>query len=214
MVEFRRWKVSPSELKLHYIEKWVAGKSVLDVGCGLGFYSKYLASKGFEVVAIDKEKQFKSAAFKFKIARATNLPFKNKSFDTALLFDVLEHVADAKRTLQEIKRVVRKRVIISVPNDDDSALTQHNLTFKHQKDTTHVGFYTVKSISSQLRKYGFRIKLIKLENAVSPFLFARLIRIKAIRALFMAATYVMKKFGLFDLPKADVYIVADVKSEA
>ena len=44
------------------------------------------------------------------------LPFKNKSFDTVLLPDILEHVdyANAEKILKESKRVAKK-VLISVP---------------------------------------------------------------------------------------------------
>ncbi len=210
MTEFRRWRIAPSQLKLCYIEKWVLGKNILDVGCGLGFYSKYLYSKGFDVTAIDKEKQFKDEQFKFKIASATKLPFENKSFDTVLLFDVLEHTDDTNKVLKEIKRVTRKRVIMSVPNNDDTPLPYYNLTFKHNTDRTHIQFYTAKSISSQLKKHGFDIKTIQLENAVSPFVFSGLIRFRVLKIFFMAIAYAMKKLKLFNLPKADIYIVADV----
>lgn len=45
------------------------------------------------------------------------LPFADASFDTVLLLDVLEHVADADAVLHEIARVLRPRgrVLISMP---------------------------------------------------------------------------------------------------
>jgi len=49
-------------------------------------------------------------------AAAEALPFRDNSFDTALLLEVLEHVDDVEAVLREALRVAR-RVIISYPNE-------------------------------------------------------------------------------------------------
>jgi len=49
-------------------------------------------------------------------AAAEALPFRNDSFDTALLLEVLEHVDDVEAVLSESLRVAR-RVIVSYPNE-------------------------------------------------------------------------------------------------
>ena len=49
-------------------------------------------------------------------AFAEALPFKDNTFDTALLFEILEHIDDVEAALKEALRVAR-RVIISYPNE-------------------------------------------------------------------------------------------------
>jgi SAM-dependent methyltransferase len=49
-------------------------------------------------------------------AAAEALPFKDNSFDTALMLEVLEHVEDVEAALKEALRVAR-RVIISYPDE-------------------------------------------------------------------------------------------------
>jgi len=49
-------------------------------------------------------------------AAAEALPFKDNTFDTALMLEILEHVDDVEAALKEALRVAR-RVIISYPNE-------------------------------------------------------------------------------------------------
>src|ERR1043166_2084581 len=44
------------------------------------------------------------------------LPFQDRSFDSVVALDVLEHLYDPAQVLREAFRVSRKRVIVSVPN--------------------------------------------------------------------------------------------------
>ncbi len=45
-----------------------------------------------------------------------NLPFDSRSFDTVLCLDVLEHLENAHRIFDELCRVSRRHVILSLPN--------------------------------------------------------------------------------------------------
>jgi ubiquinone/menaquinone biosynthesis C-methylase UbiE len=54
----------------------------------------------------------------FVRANAESLPFKDKEFDTAILCEILEHVENPIKALQEAKRVANK-VIITVPEEHD-----------------------------------------------------------------------------------------------
>lgn len=209
MSEFREWKKKPSQLKLRYLDKFVVGKKVLDIGCGMGFYSEYLANKGFDVTAVDTEKQFVPKRSKFELASAKDLSFEDEAFDTVLLFDVLEHVEDEKRVLREVKRVCRERLICSVPNRNDEFLPRYNLTFKHHKDKTHRREYTQSEIESRLKEFGFYTKHITLEGEVSPFVFASFLR-PPFSYICLGLIFALKKLRLFkSLPKADIYVVGD-----
>jgi len=44
------------------------------------------------------------------------LPYENDSFDYVIMLDVLEHLYDPAKLLNEAKRVTKKFVILSVPN--------------------------------------------------------------------------------------------------
>ncbi|MCP4422159.1 MAG: class I SAM-dependent methyltransferase [Chloroflexi bacterium] len=57
--------------------------------------------------------------------RLNALPLTN-TFDTVLAFDILEHESDEANALQELRRITGKRLLISVPNADDSLLIPYN----------------------------------------------------------------------------------------
>ncbi len=106
-----------TELCTGAIESHIAGRQVLEVGCGRGYLAKRL-SKKFRVTASDividakltKEKQLKLIS-----ASVEKLPFKDRSFDTVISTHTLEHVLDFDQAVSELRRVTKKRLIIVVP---------------------------------------------------------------------------------------------------
>ena len=112
--------------RLGLIKKCVdlKGKSILDVGCGIGFYANALKEQGAEVVGVDTDEeniQEAQAIFPeivFKQAQGEHLPFKPASFDMVLLNEVLEHVGDDNKTVAECLRVLNPggKIIIFAPN--------------------------------------------------------------------------------------------------
>ncbi len=89
----------------------------LEVGCGNGVVSRYLAdSYQANVVGIDVDREQVELARKeagdvggirFLEADATSLPFVDASFDLVLSFGVLHHIENWQDALKEIKRVLR-----------------------------------------------------------------------------------------------------------
>jgi 2-polyprenyl-6-hydroxyphenyl methylase/3-demethylubiquinone-9 3-methyltransferase len=88
---------------------------VLDIGCGGGFLSNYLAKAGFTVIGLD------AAAESLTIARrhdatgracyvrgdAYRLPYADGAFQAACAMDFLEHVDEPGSALAEAARILR-----------------------------------------------------------------------------------------------------------
>lgn len=81
---------------------------ILDVGCGNAYLRKLIKA---EYTGVDKEKNAD-----LSIDISSGLPFKDKSFDTVVAFDVLEHIDDIYFIFDEVCRVSRRWVIITLPN--------------------------------------------------------------------------------------------------
>ena len=145
------------------LDRYVVGKRVLDAGCGGGGYVRYLGQCGYDAVGVDNQDQFLALAEqapsggKFIHADLTKgLPFDDKSFDTTICFDVLEHVDD-ERVIRELARVTRSRLIIAVPQEA-GWLLDYGLLFATYRDTTHLRYYT----EERLRNLLATVQYVKL----------------------------------------------------
>jgi SAM-dependent methyltransferase len=105
----------------------VAGKHVLDLGCGVGFFGGTARKRGARVVGLD----FSAVALELCKGRepgmgvvrgdATRLPFPDARFDVVLLNDIIEHLAEepGRRMIEEVYRVLRPGGHLVVDTDND-----------------------------------------------------------------------------------------------
>ncbi len=101
-------------IKLCRIKK---GSKVLEVGCGIGLTSVYLAKKGCMVTGVDiskamirkaKEKaEQKKVKVEFMVADAQKLPFRKNVFDAVICESVMAFVPDNKKAMKEFARVAK-----------------------------------------------------------------------------------------------------------
>lgn len=106
------WR-SGQDRRLAIIRRYVAldGARILDVGCGLGLYVRALRRFSSEVygidVAFDRVRRGAADVPNLMLAVSEQLPFADGFFDLAILNEVIEHVFDERRTMQELARVIR-----------------------------------------------------------------------------------------------------------
>jgi hypothetical protein len=110
--------------------------SILDVGADERHLKKYLADEttywgvglgGSPDQAVDLEQG--------------HLPFEDNSYDCVLCLDVLEHLASAHQVFDELCRVSRKYVIISLPNSWRSLLL--SALFEPSKNGIQLKYYGI-----------------------------------------------------------------------
>ncbi len=97
--------------------------NIVDIGCGDGAITNILV-ENYDVSAVDSSSEalsYLSNKIKSIIADATMLPFPSNSFDLVFSSEMLEHIEGDKKlrdTINEIKRVSSKYILLSVPNDE------------------------------------------------------------------------------------------------
>jgi len=142
-----------------------AGNKILDVGCATGEYCQRLNELGFKCVGVDINSDYvakaKENGMKAYVMDGKSLDFPDNSFDSVLLFEVLEHVDNPDGVLKEAKRVARKNILITVPDCTKfSTLRKHGLTYEHMLERDHINFFTKQDLEELLSKYfkKFRIE--------------------------------------------------------
>ncbi len=93
----------------------LAGKRILDIGCGTGVLARSLSAEGARVTGVDPNAEAVAAARRavptgtFHPAGAEALPFADRSFDGAVFLNSLHHVPEPAmhRALREAARVVK-----------------------------------------------------------------------------------------------------------
>jgi len=86
---------------------------VLEIGIGNKTVSNYLKEHGVNLTTCDINKELEPDY----VADIRRLPFKNNSFNAVLAYEILEHLPweDVEIALNELHRVSKKNVIISLP---------------------------------------------------------------------------------------------------
>jgi len=136
MIEFTGERFVPTEGgEIHYEHMhrygWsvahAAGLDVLDIACGEGYGTALLANRARSVIGVDiseeavahaSEKYRDLANVKFQVGSAAAIPLQDASVDLAVSFETIEHLAQQREMIAELRRVLRPAglLIISSPN--------------------------------------------------------------------------------------------------
>jgi len=119
--------VQESAARYAFVAPRVRGSRVLDVACGSGLGSHFLATRGARfVIGVERsaealdEPRMRSllGEARFVRADALALPFFDAAVDVVVSFETIEHVDDPRRFARECRRVLRRggRFYLSTPN--------------------------------------------------------------------------------------------------
>jgi SAM-dependent methyltransferase len=117
---------------LHAHLRPAPGASVLDVGCGTGWFTRRLARAGLRVTGVDAD----AAAIRYAQSRAVAgerylvgdaraLPFPARHFDFGVAITSFCFIADPVCALTELARVTRRRVALGL-------LNRHSLLYRRK----------------------------------------------------------------------------------
>jgi 2-polyprenyl-3-methyl-5-hydroxy-6-metoxy-1,4-benzoquinol methylase len=145
-------------------------KTVLEVGCSTGFFTKALVERGCDVVGIeldtDAAKRAEQWADRVVVGNIDSGgvwdEVKDESFDVVVLGDVLEHLRDPLASLRQAVKKIKPSgfVVTSLPNfaHGDVRLALLQGRFKYGDwgilDKTHLHFFTIDSMRTLLVEAG------------------------------------------------------------
>jgi SAM-dependent methyltransferase len=148
----------------------VKGRTVLDVGTGTGRAAIALATRGARVTGVDASAEMLAVAERraadaklavtFVRGDAHGLDFPDRSFDAVVCLRVLMHTPDWRRSLAELCRVSRDRVVFDYPALRSAAALQAIARRAAHALGARVEAYRVfsdRAVIAALAANGFRI---------------------------------------------------------
>lgn len=161
------------------------GEQVLDVGCGEGRHSftaceranctvcaldihhENLAKINYLFRLMDAEGKTRGRWVSLR-GDATRLPFKDTYFDKVICSEVLEHIPDDDRAVQELQRVLKDsgRLAVSVPTFFSEAIYWRVSREYSRQPGGHIRKYRAREIMTLLRKHGFDVYATRHKHAL------------------------------------------------
>jgi SAM-dependent methyltransferase len=155
----------------------------LDIGCGAGTITLYLASRGIDSLGLDiSEKAINEATKSAKKINLKNVEFKVINFpkdiptgkyDLILCFEVLEHLYNDELAIKKIYNLLNNngKVIISVPSKN-APLYKIGYAKEFDERVGHLRRYSFEQLNALLEKNNFIILESRLnEGIMRNFLF-------------------------------------------
>lgn len=163
----------------------LGNERVLDLGCGRGFYLRFLSSRwpGLKLYGVDLNQKYLKIAKKslknnhvhLVKADATKLSLSDNFFDRIIASEILEHIKDDQKALSEIYRVLKPGgiTLITVPNKNYPFLwdplnwllerifhthVPANIWWLAGIWADHIRLYDKRELISKLKKAGFKIE--------------------------------------------------------
>lgn len=96
----------------------IENKTLLDVGCGNGFFTYNFRRRYCDAIGLDNSEQMirTNPCNKLILGDANQLPFSKNSFDIVFCSNLLHHLDNPEKAIKEMKRVARGYIIVSEPN--------------------------------------------------------------------------------------------------
>jgi SAM-dependent methyltransferase len=151
---------------------WCRDGEVLDLGCGVGYGTAFLAEQARRVVGGDVDEatiayargRYPRPNAEFVVFDATAVPFEDASFDSVCSFETIEHVHDPGALVREAARVLRPSgtFLVSTPRADTTTYApdnpHHRIEFSRAdfEGTLRTSFETVEVYGErrpQTRRY-------------------------------------------------------------
>lgn len=107
-------------------QRYVEGKNVLDVACGEGYGSHYLAQRAASVVGVDVDAAtvehaaatYRHPALRYCQGDCTAIPLDDNSVDVVVSFETIEHHDQHQPMMEELKRVLRPDGLLIISSPD------------------------------------------------------------------------------------------------
>lgn len=150
--------------KLTLVKKFLispsASPSLLDYGCGTGFFLKKIKESGFNIAGVEPSDIARYAAEQNTgIKINTQLEEVKTKFDVISLWHVLEHVSNLNELVVELKDRLKKdgALIIAVPNHQSNDAKKYEMQWAGYDVPRHLWHFHQQTMTQLLAKHQLKI---------------------------------------------------------
>ncbi len=153
--------------KLKLVRQYVQKGSILDVGCGAGYFLDACRNAGFDVSGIEPDNSTRNTAtekFKLDIFSEDMLDhFEADFFDLISMWHVLEHVPDPDKRLHQLHRILKPggMLFIAVPNRSSYDARHYGAYWAGYDVPRHLWHFSPHEITTIAEKSGFTMARIR-----------------------------------------------------
>jgi SAM-dependent methyltransferase len=141
----------------------LAGKHLLDFGCGVGGLCQIASEYGLRVAGIEPNTNARETAIKncglriYANLRALREAQPEAQFDLVTMWDVIEHLRDPLRELRELCGLLQPGgwLLLSTPNAGSLRALLLRGRWENAVNRTHFYYFTRRSLHLMLKRAGF-----------------------------------------------------------
>lgn len=148
------------------------GGTLLDIGCGNGWYLKQMAKRGWKSFGYEFEKEYaEKLSFQLNmtvLSREDSLKEYPEYFDLITFNSSFEHLPNPTKMLELACRALKKRgkIFISVPNIRSKEARLFGKKWVHLDPPRHICLFDKQQLADLLTRFGFQE--IKIKNLLIP----------------------------------------------
>ena len=149
-----KFEVATNDLKLE------SGGKMLEIGCGVGDFLHYAEQQGWECYGAEPSEdavKILQTKTKIKVVKPEQIEnFPDASFDLICMWHVLEHVADLKWQIAQLKRLLKPngRIVIALPNYKSYDAQYYNDKWAAYDVPRHLNHFSEEFMRKELNNCG------------------------------------------------------------
>jgi len=160
------------EPRANYLENLVddsINSSIVDLGCGNGYFGVYLNEKFKKLLSVDASENMLSLnPCKNKLhAKVQHLPIENNTFDISTCSHLLHHLEenDQVEAIKEMKRISKKIIVVFEPYRNNPLNFLFGILVKEERESLK---FSKKYLRERFREAGIENVKIEIEGCVLP----------------------------------------------
>lgn len=142
---------------------------LLEVGCGFGYFLDVAFEEGFDVTGLEfnahaVERLRRKYAFPILSGRLEDATLPDQSLDTAVMFDVIEHLRDPFRALDQLHHAMVPNGVLVLSTVDAESLVSRIIGKRledFRRTREHLIFFSRATLTRVLRDHGFEVMHVR-----------------------------------------------------